>query len=85
MLDAGIAREVARMVLPVNIYTSWYLTINLRSLFNFLSLRNKTDKTTVPTFPMWEIQEVANQMEALAATVVPESMKLFNENGRVSP
>jgi thymidylate synthase (FAD) len=85
MLDTGIAREVARMVLPVNIYTSWYLTINLRSLFNFLSLRNKTDETTVPTFPMWEIQWVANQMEALAATVVPESMKLFNENGRLSP
>ncbi len=85
MLDAGIAREVARMVLPVSVYTSWHLTINLRSLFNFLSLRRVTDETTVPTFPMWEIQEVARQMEELAATIVPEAMRLFNENGRVSP
>lgn len=85
MLDAGIAREVARMVLPVNIYTSWYLTINLRSLFNFLSLRNKTDDTTVPTFPQREIEMVAEQMETLADQVVPEAMGLFRELGRISP
>ena len=39
MLDAGVAREVARMVLPVSIYSSAYVTLNARSLMNFLSLR----------------------------------------------
>lgn len=41
MLDAGIAREVARMVLPVNIYTKMYATCNARSLMAFLSLRTE--------------------------------------------
>ena len=39
MLDAGVAREVARIVLPLNIYSSMYVTMNARSLMNFLSLR----------------------------------------------
>lgn len=38
MLEAGIAREVARMVLPVTIFSSAYVTMNARSLMNFLSL-----------------------------------------------
>jgi thymidylate synthase (FAD) len=40
MLDAGIAREVARAVLPVGMYSSMYVTMNARALMNFLSLRN---------------------------------------------
>ncbi|MFH1725235.1 MAG: FAD-dependent thymidylate synthase [Elusimicrobiota bacterium] len=39
MIEAGVAREMARMVLPVNVYTEFYWTVNLRSLMNFLSLR----------------------------------------------
>ena len=39
MLEAGIAREVARMVLPVNTFSSAYVTFNTRSLMHFLSLR----------------------------------------------
>src|SRR6195952_3047314 len=39
MLDAGVAREVARIVLPLNLYSSMYVTLNARSLMNFLSLR----------------------------------------------
>lgn len=85
LLDQGVAREVAQMVLPVSIYTSWYVTVNLRSLLNFLSLRMVTDATTVPTFPRREIEMVAEKMEALAAQVVPESIRLFNELGRISP
>lgn len=41
MLNDGIAKEVARMVLPVNIYSSMYWTCNARSLMAFLSLRIK--------------------------------------------
>lgn len=39
LLAAGVAREMARMVLPVNMYTEFYWTINARSLMNFVSLR----------------------------------------------
>ena len=39
MLEAGVAREVARIVLPLNIYSSMYVTMNSRALMNFLSLR----------------------------------------------
>ena len=39
MLDAGIAREVARATLPVATYSSMYVTMNARALMNFLSLR----------------------------------------------
>ena len=41
MLDAGVAREVARGVLPVATYSSMYVTMNARSLMNFLSARSK--------------------------------------------
>ena len=51
MLDAGVAREVARIVLPLNIYSSMYVTMNARSLMNFLSLRTKREGTHFPSFP----------------------------------
>lgn len=39
LIDAGVAREMARMLLPVGQYTQFYWTVNARSLMNFLSLR----------------------------------------------
>ena len=39
LVDAGVAREVARSVLPVGAYTEFYWTVNARSLMNFVSLR----------------------------------------------
>src|SRR5580700_10391518 len=41
MLDAGVAREIARTVLPVGMYSSMYATCNARALMNFLALRTK--------------------------------------------
>ena len=40
LLAEGVAKEVARSVLPVGLYTEFYWTINARSLMNFVSLRN---------------------------------------------
>lgn len=85
MLEAGIAREVARNVLPVNIYSPFYVTMNLRALFNFLSLRHVNESTTVPTFPQWEIDQVAGMMESRVQAKLPRVMGLFNEHGRVAP
>ena len=43
MLAADVAKEVARTVLPVGLYTEFYWSVNARSLMNFLSLRNAPD------------------------------------------
>lgn len=58
MLDAGVAKEVARMALPLNIYSSMYLTINTRSLFNFFDLRTFKGQSK----PQFEIALVADAM-----------------------
>ena len=85
MLEAGVAREVARIVLPLNIYSSMYVTMNARSLMNFLSLRTKREGTHFPSFPQREIEMVAEKMEDFWADLMPLSYQAFNENGRVAP
>ncbi|HEU5187516.1 MAG TPA: FAD-dependent thymidylate synthase, partial [Candidatus Saccharimonadales bacterium] len=59
MLQAGIAREVARQVLPVGLYSSMYVTCNARSLMSFLSLRTKRPDSHFPSYPQREIEMVA--------------------------
>ncbi len=85
MLSAGIAREVARTVLPVGLYSSMYVTMNARALMNFLSLRTLREGTKFPSFPQREIEMVAEMMEILWAGKMPVTYKTFNENGRVAP
>jgi thymidylate synthase (FAD) len=85
MLVAGVAREVARIVLPVNIYSSMYVTMNSRSLMNFLSLRTKREGTHFPSYPQREIEMCAEKMEDAWAKLMPLSYESFNENGRVAP
>jgi thymidylate synthase (FAD) len=85
MLAAGIAREVARIVLPVNIYSSMYVTMNARSLMNFLSLRTKRDNATFPSFPQREIEMCAEQMERFWAELMPLTHAAFEANGRITP
>ncbi|MGH3490788.1 MAG: FAD-dependent thymidylate synthase [Actinopolymorphaceae bacterium] len=85
MLDAGIAREVARIVLPLTIYSTAYVTVNARSLMNFLSLRVRRDDSTFPSFPQREIEMVAEKMEAAWAELMPISHAAFERNGRVAP
>jgi thymidylate synthase (FAD) len=85
MLDAGVAREVARIVLPLNIYSSMYVTLNARSLMNFLSLRTKVEGTHFPSFPQREIEMCGEKMEAIWSGLMPLTHAAFNANGRVSP
>jgi len=85
LLKLGIAREVARTVLPVGIYSSMYVTMNARSLMNFLSLRTSREGTHFPSFPQREIEMVAEQIEVLWAEKMPITYETFNKNGRVSP
>src|SRR3954449_1666533 len=85
MLAAGIAREVARIVLPVTIYSSMYVTMNARSLMNFLSLRTAREGSRFPSFPQREIEMCAEQMEEHFAQLMPLTYEAFNANGRVAP
>jgi thymidylate synthase (FAD) len=85
MLAEGVAREVARMVLPLNIYSSMYVTMNARSLMNFLSLRRHVDGAAFPSFPQREIEMCAEQMEAIWAGLMPLTQAAFVGHGRVAP
>ena len=85
MLAAGVAREVARGVLPVSTYSSMYVTMNSRAFMNFLSLRTKNEGSHFPSFPQREIEMVAEKMEAFWAELMPLTHEAFQANGRVAP
>jgi thymidylate synthase (FAD) len=85
MLDAGIAREVARATLPVATYSSMYVTMNARALMNFLSLRTTSEGSHFPSYPQREIEMVGEKMEAFFAEKMPLVHAAFNKSGRVSP
>jgi thymidylate synthase (FAD) len=85
MLDAGIAREVARAVLPVGLYSSMYVTMNARALMNFLSLRTAREGSHFPSYPQREIEMVAEKMEVEFARLMPLTHAAFEKSGRVTP
>jgi thymidylate synthase (FAD) len=85
MLKDGVAREVARSVLPVGTFTSFYATCNPRSLMHFLGLRTTSEFATFPSFPQEEIERVAMHMEAAFAEHFPLTWEAFLDNGRVAP
>jgi len=85
MLDAGVAREVARAVLPVGLYSSMYVTMNARALMNFLSLRTSREGSHFPSYPQREIEMVAEKMERYFAELMPLTHGAFEKSGRVAP
>jgi thymidylate synthase (FAD) len=85
MLDQGIAREVARVVLPVGLYSSMYVTMNARALMNFLSLRTSREGSHFPSYPQREIEMVAEKMEAEFARLMPLTYGAFEKSGRIAP
>jgi thymidylate synthase (FAD) len=74
-IAAGVAKEVARMVLPVTIYTKWYATGNLRNWLNFISLR--TDPQA-----LYEIRYLAGQVETNLHKLYPDVLNNWDEFGR---
>lgn len=83
--EQGVAKEVARMYLPLAIYSTAYVTMNTRGLMNFLSLRTKSDDSTYKSFPQYEINQVANQMEQHFQEKFPLVHTAFVKAGRVQP
>jgi len=74
-LDLGIAKEVARCVLPVSQYTEFIWTVNARSLINFISLRNESNA-------QYEIQQYAEIIESFFAEIMPFSHGAFVDSNR---
>lgn len=72
MLEAGIAKEVARNVLPVGLYTKFYMSVNARNLMHFLDLR--LDPTATD-----EIRRVASQMETHLKAAMPITYAAWKE------
>lgn len=72
MLHNGIAREVARDVLPLNLMTEFYATVNPRNLMAFLDLRNDAQA-------LYEIQEVARHMESHLESAMPLTYRAYKE------
>jgi thymidylate synthase (FAD) len=71
-LDAGVARETARLLLPVAYYTQWYWKINLHNLFHFLSLR-------LDAHSQEEIRLYAAEIAKLAQVICPVAFEAFEE------
>lgn len=84
-LADGVAKEVARIDLPLSIYSSAYVTMNPRGLMNFVSLRTKDGSSMFPSYPQWEIEQVARYMESFFQQEFPNTFEAFDANGRVCP
>lgn len=78
LLNKGIAREMARMVLPLNLYTEFYWTVNARSLMNFLNLR-------LGEGAQWEIRQYAEAIKPMFEDIMPMTYKAWEENEFLAP
>ncbi len=82
MLNAGVAKEVARMCLPLNLMSAMYATVNPRNLMAFLSLRTEDESAKIVSRPQAEIQMVADKIELLFEQAMPLTYNSWNKNGR---
>jgi thymidylate synthase (FAD) len=78
LVEKGVARELARSVMPVGAYTQFYWTVNARALMNFVSLRNAE-------FAQLEIRRYAEAVEVFFAQKMPVTHAAFVANDRVAP
>jgi thymidylate synthase (FAD) len=73
MIEAGVAREIARIHLPVSLYTEWYWQIDLHNLFHFLKLR-------MDPHAQYEIRVYAEAMARCAQAVAPSCFEAFEQH-----
>jgi thymidylate synthase (FAD) len=78
LTEEGVARELARAVLPVGAYTEFFWTVNARALMNFLSLRNAETAQR-------EIRRYAEACEVFLQERMPVTYEAFVANGRTAP
>jgi thymidylate synthase (FAD) len=73
LIDAGLCREQARGVLPQNMYTKYYGTVDLNNLIKFINLR-------LHSGAQWEIQQLAKGMLEIANSLWPIATQAYMEN-----
>ena len=78
LVEAGVARELARAVMPVGAYTEFYWTVNARALMNFVALRAHETAQR-------EIRRYAEAVETFFAEAMPVTHAAFVANDRVAP
>lgn len=78
LLDIGIAKELARTVLPVGAYTQFYWTVNARSIMNFCSLRSAATAQQ-------EIRAYSMIIEQIFDEKMPVTSEAWKKNGHVAP
>jgi thymidylate synthase (FAD) len=78
LVEQGVARELARLVMPMGAYTEFYWTVNARSLMNFVSLRAAETAQR-------EIRRYAEACERFLAELMPVTYDAFVVSGRVAP
>jgi thymidylate synthase (FAD) len=75
MIDAEIARELARISLPVAVYTEWYWKLNLHNLFHFLTLR-------LDAHAQYEIRVYAEAIALIVQQIAPVAFGAFEDYQR---
>lgn len=78
LVSNGVAKELARTVLPVGMYTQFYWTVNARALMNFLSLRNHQSAQL-------DIRLYAEKVEEIFSKQMPVTYDSWIKNGRIAP
>ncbi|MGN6430493.1 MAG: FAD-dependent thymidylate synthase [Gaiellaceae bacterium] len=78
LVEEGVARELARLAMPMGAYTEFYWTVNARSLMNFISLRAAESAQR-------EIRRYAEACERFFAEKMPVTYGAFLDSGRVAP
>ncbi|MDD2237613.1 MAG: FAD-dependent thymidylate synthase [Kiritimatiellae bacterium] len=73
LLQHGLAKELARINLPLSLYTEWYWQIDLHNLFHFLKLR-------LDAHAQWEIREYGRVMADMARAVAPSAYASFERH-----
>tara|TARA_B100000287_G_scaffold58754_1_gene51595 strand:- start:2552 stop:3259 length:708 start_codon:yes stop_codon:yes gene_type:complete len=73
LIDVGVCREQARGVLPQNMYTKYYGTVDLNNLIKFINLR-------LHSGAQWEIQQLAKGMLKIASSLWPIATQAYMEN-----
>lgn len=74
LLDHGVAPEQARMVLPQNLYTTWYWTASAHAVIHFLQLRMANDA-------QWEIRQYAKALCKLVRPLWPKTLEAWGIEG----
>lgn len=84
-LQVGYDNGLARICLPVSIYSACYVTCNPRSLMSFLELRTDIERATRRSHPLWEMHNVAAQLESVFMQLWPMTYTAWSANGRMAP